>query len=429
MAGIGTQQSNPSHNLRISAERLWDNLMVTGTIGGTPKGGLCRLTLTETDREARDWLAKAAAVLGCDTSVDDMGVMYARRGGQRNDVPPIAIGSHLDSQPTGGKFDGALGVLAALEVIHALHAANYETFAPIELVNWTNEEGSRFAPALTASGVFAGVFDHDWAHAREDRVGIRFGEALERIGYRGNERCGARKFSAHFELHIEQGPVLERESKDIGVVTGVQGTRWFECTLTGAEAHTGSTPMDGRKNALIGAARVIQAVDAIARAHPPLAVATVGLLEVKPNSRNVIPGQTFLTVDMRHPRSDVLDAMEQKLGAAIADSAASLGLKAELSKIWDQLPVVFDADCVACVRRAAASCGYSSREMVSGAQHDSAYVARVAPTSMIFVPCRDGISHNEAEFTSKEQCARGAQVLLQAVLEFDRLLAQRHGRA
>jgi N-carbamoyl-L-amino-acid hydrolase len=403
--------------------------MVTATIGGTPKGGLCRLTLTETDREARDWLAKAAAVLGCDTTVDDMGVMYACRGGQRNDVPPIAIGSHLDSQPTGGKFDGALGVLAALEVIHALHAANYETFAPVELVNWTNEEGSRFVPALTASGVFAGVFEHDWAHAREDRVGIRFGEALERIGYRGTERCGARKFSAHFELHIEQGPVLERESKDIGVVTGVQGTRWFECTLTGAEAHTGSTPMDGRKNALIGAARVIQSVDAIARAHPPLAVATVGLLEVKPNSRNVIPGQTFFTVDMRHPRSDVLDAMEQMLGAAVADSAGSLGLKAELSKIWDQPPVVFDADCVACVQRAAASCGYSRREMVSGAQHDSAYVARVAPTSMIFVPCRDGISHNEAEFTSKEQCARGAQVLLQAVLEFDRLLAQRHGRA
>jgi N-carbamoyl-L-amino-acid hydrolase len=419
----------PSHNLRVSGERLWDDLMATGAIGGTPKGGLCRLTLTEEDRQIRDWLRNQSASLGCELGVDDMGVMYARRRGQRSEVPPIAIGSHLDSQPTGGKFDGALGVLAALEVLRTLHAANYETFAPVELVNWTNEEGSRFAPALTASGVFAGVFDRDWALAREDRNGVRFGEALERIGYRGNEPCGARKFSAHFELHIEQGPVLEREDKDIGVVTGVQGTRWFECTMTGAEAHTGSTPMQGRKNALIGAARVIEAVDAIAHAHPPLAVATVGLLEVKPNSRNVIPGETFFTVDMRHPRHDVLDAMEQKLGAAVADIASALGLAASLTKIWKQPPVVFDADCIACVRRAAESCGYSVRDMVSGAQHDSAYVAWVAPTSMIFVPCRDGISHNEAEFSSKEQCARGAQVLLQAVLEFDRLLARRHGSA
>jgi N-carbamoyl-L-amino-acid hydrolase len=419
---------NPSHNLRVSAERLWGNLMQAATMGGTAKGGVCRLTLTEEDRQARDWLAKQATALGCAMSVDDMGVMYARQRGQRNDVPPIAIGSHLDSQPTGGKFDGALGVLAALEVLQTLHAAGYETFAPVELVNWTNEEGSRFAPALTASGVFARVFEHDWALARADRSGIRFGEALEKIGYRGSERCGTRKFSAHFEVHIEQGPVLEREGKDIGVVTGVQGTRWFECTMTGAEAHTGSTPMQGRRNALIGAARVIEAVDAIARAHPPLAIATVGLLEVRPNSRNVIPGETFFTIDMRHPRDDVLDAMEHKLGDAVADAASALGLSAALTKIWTQPPVVFDPDCVECVRRAAARCGYSMRDIVSGAQHDSAYVARVAPTSMIFVPCRDGISHNEAEFSSQEQCARGAQVLLHAVLEFDRLLAHRHGQ-
>jgi N-carbamoyl-L-amino-acid hydrolase len=376
--------------------------MQAATMGGTAKGGVCRLTLTEEDRQARDWLAKQATALGCAMSVDDMGVMYARQRGQRNDVPPIAIGSHLDSQPTGGKFDGALGVLAALEVLQTLHAAGYETFAPVELVNWTNEEGSRFAPALTASGVFARVFEHDWALARADRSGIRFGEALEKIGYRGSERCGTRKFSAHFEVHIEQGPVLEREGKDIGVVTGVQGTRWFECTMTGAEAHTGSTPMQGRRNALIGAARVIEAVDAIARAHPP--------------------------IDMRHPRDDVLDAMEHKLGDAVADAASALGLSAALTKIWTQPPVVFDPDCVECVRRAAARCGYSMRDIVSGAQHDSAYVARVAPTSMIFVPCRDGISHNEAEFSSQEQCARGAQVLLHAVLEFDRLLAHRHGQ-
>ena len=414
-------------NLRVNGERLWQSLMEMAKIGATDKGGVCRLALTDLDRQGRDLFVRWCKEAGCTVSVDRMGNIFARRPGRDNALPPVGTGSHLDSQPTGGKFDGALGVLAALEVLQTLHAAGYETFAPVELVNWTNEEGSRFAPALTASGVFARVFERDWALAREDRSGIRFGEALEKIGYRGNERCGTRKFSAHFELHIEQGPVLEREGKDIGVVAGVQGTRWFECTLTGAEAHTGSTPMQGRRNALIGAARVIEAVDAIAHAHPPLAVATVGLLEVKPNSRNVIPGETFFTIDMRHPRDDVLDAMEHKLNAAVADAASALGLSADLSKIWTQPPVVFDPDCVECVRRAAARCGYSMREIVSGAQHDSAYVARVAPTSMIFVPCRDGISHNEAEFSSQEQCARGAQVLLHAVLEFDRLLAQRHG--
>src|SRR5262245_57228950 len=243
------RRSPRMHNLRTDSRRLWDSLMETAAIGGTAKGGICRLTLSEHDKAVRTWLQAQAEALGCTVARDDMGVMFARRAGSRADVPPIAIGSHLDSQPTGGKFDGALGVLAALEVLRTLHAANYETFAPVELVNWTNEEGSRFAPALTASGVFAGVFERDWALAREDRGGIRFGDALEQIGYRGNERCGARKFSAHFELHIEQGPVLEREDKDIGVVTGVQGTRWFECTMTGAEAHTGSTPMQGRKNA------------------------------------------------------------------------------------------------------------------------------------------------------------------------------------
>jgi beta-ureidopropionase / N-carbamoyl-L-amino-acid hydrolase len=422
------EQPNPTHNLMISAERLWDTLMATAAIGATQKGGICRLTLTEADQQVRDWLRKETAAIGCELGIDDMGVIYARRRGRSNDLPPIAIGSHLDTQPTGGKFDGALGVLAALEVLRTLHAAGCETFAPIELVNWTNEEGSRFAPALTASGVYAGVFERDWAHAREDRGGIRFGDALERIGYRGSERCGSRKFSAFFELHIEQGPLLEREGKEIGVVTGVQGARWFECTLTGAEAHTGAAPMEGRKNALVGAARVIEGVDAIARAYPPLAVATVGLIEVKPNSRNVVPSEAFLTVDMRHPSADVLAAMEQRLVDAVTNAAAPSGLASSLKKIWDQAPIAFDGECIACVRRAAASFDYPVRDIVSGAQHDAAYVSRVTPTAMIFVPCRGGISHNEAEFTSKDQCARGTQVLLQAVLDYDRQLAARYGR-
>ena len=251
-------------NLKIDAERLWGGLMETAAIGATPKGGICRLTLTDLDRAVRDWFRAQAESLGCRVTVDDMGTMFARREGL-NDVPPIAMGSHLDTQPTGGKFDGVLGVLGALEALRALVEAGYETHAPIEVINWTNEEGSRFAPAMIASGVFGGVFTRDWAAARTDRAGVRFGEALEAIGYRGGERCGAHPLSAFFELNIEQGPILEAEAKEIGVVTGAQGMRWFEATIVGQESHTGTTPMDRRKNALLGAARLIERVDAVAR--------------------------------------------------------------------------------------------------------------------------------------------------------------------
>jgi N-carbamoyl-L-amino-acid hydrolase len=413
------------NNLQIDPERLWDDIMETAAIGATAKGGVCRLTLTDLDREVRDWFKAQTQSLGCTVTVDDMGTMFARRAGQRSDVPPIAMGSHLDTQPTGGKFDGVLGVLAALEALRTLTAAGYETFAPIEVVNWTNEEGSRFAPAMTASGVFAGVFTREWAAAREDRAGVTFGQALEAIAYRGPEPCGAHKLSAFFELHIEQGPILEAEDKQVGVVTGVQGMRWYEATITGQDAHTGTTPMHLRKNALLGAASVIEQTDAIARAYAPAAVATVGMVEVKPNSRNVIPGEVFLTIDVRHPETQVLDSIEERLTRAVDQSCAALGLGVVLTKIWDQPPVRFDADCIACVREAAGACGFSARDIISGAGHDAAYVARVAPTSMIFVPCRGGISHNEAEFASKEQCAAGAQVLLQAVLNYDRRLAER----
>jgi beta-ureidopropionase / N-carbamoyl-L-amino-acid hydrolase len=413
-------------NLRTDPERLWDSLMETAAIGGTAKGGICRLTLTDLDREVRDWFRAAAQALGCAVTTDDMGVMFARREGQRNDVPPIAIGSHLDTQPTGGKFDGALGVLAALEVLRTLHAAGYETFAPIEVVNWTNEEGSRFTPPMLASGVFAGVFDRDWAYARTDRADATFGAALEAIGQRGNERCGDHPLSAFFELHIEQGPILEAEGVDIGAVTGVQGMRWFEVTVSGQDAHTGATPMHLRKNALLGAARLVEKVEEVARAHAPLAVATVGSMQVKPNSPNVVPGEVFLTVDLRHPDLATLESMEAAFTAALDEVCKPLGLSLASTKIWDQPPVAFDAQCVAAVRRAAETSGFTLRDMVSGAGHDAAYIARAAPTAMIFVPCRGGISHNEAEFTSKEQCAAGAQVLLQAVLDYDRSLAERY---
>jgi N-carbamoyl-L-amino-acid hydrolase len=413
-------------NLRTDAARLWDSLMTTAAIGGTAKGGNCRLTLTEHDRTVRAWLQSQVEALGCRVARDDMGVMFARRAGLHADVAPIAIGSHLDTQPTGGKFDGALGVLAALEVLRTLHAAGYETFAPIELVNWTNEEGARFSPPMLASGVFAGVFPRAWATSRTDAEGESFGAALDAIGERGEEICGRHPLSAFFELHIEQGPILEAEGIDIGAVTGVQGMRWFEATLTGQEAHTGATPMHLRRNALLGAGRLVEKVEAIACAHPPLAVATVGSMRVKPNSPNVVPGEVFLTVDLRHPEATVLEAMESELRAAFAEVCTLTRLEGALTRIWDQPPVVFDAQCVAAVRGAAQGCGFKVRDMVSGAGHDAAYVARIAPTAMIFVPCRGGISHNEAEFSSQEQCAAGAQVLLQAVLDYDRQLGERY---
>jgi N-carbamoyl-L-amino-acid hydrolase len=414
-------------NLSIDPERLWGDLMETARIGATAKGGICRLTLTDLDRQVRDWFCAQAEALGCAVTIDDMGNMFARREGTRTDVPPIAFGSHLDTQPTGGKFDGALGVLAALEAMRTLVRAGYDTFAPIEVVNWTNEEGARFAPAMLASGVFAGVFTREHASARTDRDGTTFGDALDGIGYRGPERCGAHPLSAFFELHIEQGPYLEAEGQDIGVVTGVQAMRWYEVTVTGQDSHAGTTPMPRRRDALVGAARLVAGLDAAARAHPN-AVGTVGRMEVKPGSPNVIPGEVFFTIDLRCPDPAVLDTIERDIAEQAKHTGDALGLDIVMKTIWTQPPQPFHPDCIAAVRLGAEVSGYSTRDMISGAGHDAAYVARVAPASMIFVPCKDGISHNEAEYSSKEQCAAGAQVLLQAVLEFDRRLAERLGR-
>jgi N-carbamoyl-L-amino-acid hydrolase len=412
-------------NLAIDAERLWSEIMETAAIGGTAKGGICRLTLTDLDRQVRDWFKARAEGLGCRVTTDDMGAMFSRREGSAN-VPPIAFGSHLDTQPTGGKFDGVLGVLAALETLRALVEAGYETYAPIEVVNWTNEEGSRFAPAMVSSGVFGKAIERDWAQSRTDRDGVTFAAALEAIGYRGVERCGEHPLSAFFELHIEQGPILEAEGRDIGIVTGVQAMRWYEVTISGQDAHTGATPMHLRKNALLGAARMVDAVDAVGTQHAP-GVATVGRIENRPNSPNVVPGEVFFMIDLRHPDGAALNSMESEVRAALSRICDPLGLTFAEQRIWDQPAVRFDAGCVSAVRRAAELSGYSARDIVSGAGHDAAYVSRVAPAAMIFVPCLGGISHNEAEFSSKEQCAKGAQVLLQAVLDYDRQLAERGG--
>ena len=409
-------------NLQINSQRLWDTLMETAKIGATSKGGICRLTLTDLDRQVRDWFKARCEALGCTVTVDEVGNMFARRAGKNDKLAPIAMGSHLDTQPTGGKFDGVLGVLGALEAMRTLHETGYETNAPIEIVNWTNEEGSRYAPAMLASGVFAGAFTPEFAYSRTDRDGKAFGDELARIGYKGGEKAGAHKFAAMFELHIEQGPILEAENRMIGIVQGVQGMRWYEVTVTGAEAHTGATPMRLRKNALLGAARMIERIDAIALEHTPNAVGAVGLIENRPNSRNVVPGEVFFTVDFRHPDDNVLDVMEAKLRASLTDILQPLKLSYKETRIWDSPAVKFAPELIKCVRIGTQKAGFTSRDIISGAGHDAAYIARVAPTTMIFVPCLGGVSHNEAESSTLEECAAGAQVLLNAVLEYDRRL-------
>jgi beta-ureidopropionase / N-carbamoyl-L-amino-acid hydrolase len=409
-------------NLTINPQRLWDAIMETAKYGATPKGGIKRLTVSDEDKKVRDWFKAQCEALGCTVSIDSVGNMFALRPGRNNALTPIAMGSHLDTQPTGGKFDGVLGVLGALEAMRSMVDLGYDTNAPVMIVNWTNEEGSRFAPAMLASGVYAGVFTPDYAYAREDRDGVKFGDELARIGYKGKEPVGSHKFQAMFELHIEQGPILEAESKMIGVVTGVQGMRWYEVTVKGQEAHTGATPMKLRKNALLGAARMIDAIHAVGMRHLP-GVASVGLIENRPNSRNVVPGEVFFTVDLRHPDDAVLDLMEKEYKAALPKIASELGLELDEKRIWNSPAVKFAPQLIDCVRRGAEQAGYSTREMASGAGHDAAYIARVAPTTMIFVPCLGGLSHNEAESTSFDECAAGAQVLLNAVLDYDRTLA------
>jgi len=404
-------------NIQIDGARLWQSLMAMAEIGATDKGGSCRLALTDLDRQGRDLFVGWCRDAGCSITVDRMGNIFARREGRDPSLPPVVTGSHLDTQPTGGKFDGVFGVLSGLEVIRTLNDHGFETDAPVEVAVWTNEEGSRFAPAMIASGVFAGVFDLDYGLSRSDLDGKTIGEELQRIGYDGELECGGRPFRAFFEAHIEQGPILEAEEKTIGVVRGAQGQRWFEATVQGAESHAGTTPMDRRRDALLGASRLVDRINGIALDHAPDAVSTVGLMQVSPNSRNTIPGQVFLSVDLRHPEDETLSAMAAALRAAGEEICGALGLTIELEEIWYSPPIVFDPDCVEAVRGASESAGYASRDIISGAGHDACYVSRVAPTGMIFVPCADGISHNEIESATPEDLTAGCNVLLQAMLQ------------
>jgi len=404
-------------NIRIDGTRLWDSLMEMAKIGATPKGGCKRLTLTDLDRQGRELFASWCKAAGCSIAVDEMGNMFARRPGTEDGLPPVMMGSHLDTQPTGGKFDGVLGVLGALEVVRSLNDLKLKTRYPIEIANWTNEEGSRFAPAMVSSGVFAGVYTKEFAYSREDPEGLKLGDELTRIGFKGDEPVGKRPIHAFFELHIEQGPILEAEDVQIGVVTHGQGQRWYEIKLTGFESHAGSTPMPRRKDALLGAARIVELINRTALANAPLAVGTVGMLDVYPNSRNVIPGEVALACEFRHPDDAVLSAMDAALKDGVEKITKEIGLTFDLKQIFYYQPVAFDKACVAAVRRAAEHFGFTHRDIVSGAGHDACYIARVAPTSMIFTPCVDGISHNEAEDIKQHWATAGANVLMHAVLE------------
>ncbi len=404
-------------NLRINGARLWDSLMDMAKIGATPKGGVNRLTLTDLDRQSRDLFAKWCRDAGCSITVDRMGSMFARRKGADDTLPPVMVGSHLDTQPTGGKFDGALGVMAALEVVRTLNDLDIKTRHPIEIAMWTNEEGSRFAPAMTASGVFAGVIKLEDALKIKDVDGKEIGAELQRIGYAGDAPVGQRPVRAFFELHIEQGPILEEEGTDIGIVTAANGQKWYEITLTGVESHAGPTPMNRRKDALLGASRIVELVNQIGHAHDPAACATCGMIQAYPNSRNVIPGSVFLTVDFRHPDGAKLLSMDKALRAGVDEIVKRSGLTYEMKMVADFAPTPFDVKCVDAVRKAAKRLGHSAREITSGAGHDAVYMARVAPAAMIFTPCVDGISHNEAEDMKPEWATAGCNVLVHAVLE------------
>ena len=403
--------------LRINGERLWSSLMELAKIGATPKGGVCRLTLTDLDKQGRDLVLSWADKAGLEITIDKIGNGFMRRPGRNNALPPIVTGSHIDTQPTGGKFDGNYGVLAGIEVMRTLNDHDIETEAPLEVAFWTNEEGSRFVPVMMGSGVFAKAFTLEHAYAATDTEGKSVGEELKRIGYVGEQEPGDHPIGAYFETHIEQGPVLEDNDITIGVVTGVLGIRWFDCTVTGMEAHAGPTPMALRKDAMQVSARIMQEVVAAALRHTPHGRGTVGMVQVFPNSRNVIPGRVKFSIDLRNATDALVDQMADEVKAFAARAAQESALEVKIELVSSYPAQVFHSDCVDAVGRAAQKLGYSNMPAVSGAGHDAVYMAKLAPSGMIFIPCKDGISHNEIEDAKPEHLTAGCNVLLHAMLE------------
>ena len=414
---MDTKVKTDIENLRINGDRLWASLMELAQIGATPKGGVCRLTLTDLDKQGRDLVTRWAREAGMTVTIDKIGNGFMRRPGRNNSLPPIMTGSHIDTQPTGGKFDGNYGVLAGIEVVRTLNDHGIETEAPIEVAFWTNEEGSRFVPVMMGSGVFAKAFTLEHAYAATDTEGKTVKGELERIGYIGDQEPGDHPIGAYFETHIEQGPVLEDNDKTIGVVSGVLGIRWFDCTVTGMEAHAGPTPMALRKDAMLAATRIMQDVVAAAHRHPPHGRGTVGMVQVFPNSRNVIPGRVKFSIDLRNSTDALVDAMAAEVKAFADQVAKEHGVQVHIEMVSSYPAQLFQPECVEAVGRAAAKLGYSHMPAVSGAGHDAVYMAKLAPSGMIFIPCKDGISHNEIEDAKPAHIEAGCNVLLHAMLE------------
>ncbi len=414
---MDTPVQTPIDTLSINGQRLWDSLMELAQIGATPKGGVCRLTLTDLDKQGRDLVTGWAREAGMSVTIDKIGNVFMRRPGRDDSLPPIMTGSHIDTQPTGGKFDGNYGVLAGIEVVRTLNDHGIETEAPIEVAFWTNEEGSRFVPVMMGSGVFAKAFTLEHAYAATDTGGKTVRGELERIGYIGEQEPGDHPIGAYFETHIEQGPVLEDNDKTIGVVSGVLGIRWFDCTVTGMEAHAGPTPMALRKDAMLAATRIMQDVVAAAHRHPPHGRGTVGMVQVFPNSRNVIPGRVKFSIDLRNSTDELVDAMVAEVKALADQVAREHGVQVQIDLVSSYPAQQFHAECVEAVGRAAARLGYSHMPAVSGAGHDAVYMAKLAPAGMIFIPCKDGISHNEIEDAQPAHIEAGCNVLLHAMLE------------
>ena len=403
------------NNLRINKDRLWQSLMEMAKIGATDKGGCNRPAATALDGQARDLFVKWCKEAGCSISIDKIGNIFARREGKNNKLPAVATGSHLDTQPTGGKFDGVFGVLAGLEVLRTLEENNIQTNAPFEFSVWTNEEGSRFPPAMQGSGVYVGRFDLATELAKIDVNGLVLRDELEKIGYLGDEEPGSRSIGAFFETHIEQGPILEEEDKIIGVVRLGQGIRWYDITVTGRESHAGSTPMHMRFDAMLAASNIVTEINNIALNNPPNGLGTVGFMEVYPNSRNTIPGTVKFSADLRNPNPDVLAQMDKQLQNYCQELATKHNIDIDVDHFWYFAPVEFNASDN--VEIAAKKLGYSHMDIFAGAGHDACYMADIVPTGMVFTPCKDGISHAEIEDTTAEQCEAGCNVLMHAMLE------------
>lgn len=410
-------------DLRINEQRLWDTLMEMGDIGGTEKGGCNRLAGTDLDKQARDLFVSWCEACGCSVEVDKIGNIFARRSGTNNDLPAVGTGSHLDTQPTGGKFDGVFGVLSGVEVLRTLYENNIETPTAMEFSVWTNEEGSRFQPAMQGSGTYVGRFDLETELNKTDVNGIRLGDELERIGYLGEMELGSRHMGAFFEAHIEQGPILEDEEKAIGIVRLGQGIRWYNIEVVGRPSHSGTTPMHLRKDAMLTAAAIVTEMNAIALRHEN-GLGTVGFMQVWPNSRNTIPGNVKFSADLRNPKPDVLLTMHEELLAFCKEIALDHGVEVNVDPFWYFAPVEFNASDD--VKAATEKLGYSHMDIYAGAGHDACYMADLVPTGMIFTPCLNGISHNEAEYSSPEECAAGANVLLHAMLEASERIAKEH---